>query len=200
MSFLVPRNDRETKVNNVRRWEQGFKVYAAVYSRFNPHRGAEIWQYMHTINLAASSYSWENVAYYDFMFRQQTAKHPERSWKKINNQLWSLAMRDPISHRNNNYNSSNNSNFRSESRDPRDHYCWRFNKGTCKQSATECRFEHKCAICNGSSHGKINCYKRKRSMGEGNSSNGNQPQNQSASQSEHNRKTSNKTRIANILL
>ena len=171
MSFLVPKGEKEQKITNVRRWEQGFKVYAAVYSRFNPHRGAEIWQYIHTINLAASSYSWDNVAYYDYMFRQQMAKYPQRSWKKVNNQLWSLAMRDPISHRNNN----NNNSFNMKG-DWRDNCCWRYNKGKCKRSANECRYEHKCSWCGGS-HPAIHCFKKKKTNdpAHGSSSNSETP-------------------------
>ena len=97
-SYWIPKSDRdkEIRITDYRKWEQGFKVYAAIYAQINPHRGAEIWQYIHTIHLASQSFSWENVAYYDFMFRQNMAKYPQRSWKIINNQLWSLAMRDPI--------------------------------------------------------------------------------------------------------
>ena len=43
-------------------------------------RSAEIWQYVFTINHAASTYSWANVAEYDFAFRQMMGKNPLRSW------------------------------------------------------------------------------------------------------------------------
>ena len=64
--YILPENiNRETKITNVRRWEQAFRVYAAVYSQANPDRAAEIWQYVHVINTAAQSYTRENVSFYD---------------------------------------------------------------------------------------------------------------------------------------
>ena len=60
----------DQKISGVWRWEQAFRIYAAIYSKANPQRSAEIWQYIHVINSAAASYAWENVAYYDFTFRQ----------------------------------------------------------------------------------------------------------------------------------
>ena len=122
------------------------------------------------INLAASSYHWDNVAYYDFTFRQQMAKNPQRSWRKINNQLWSLAMRDPINTRGNsssNYYNSNNSSSsqnnhsRKSSGDFRDNCCWKFNKNKCNRSKSECRFEHRCSLCGSYSHILLNCPKKK---------------------------------------
>ena len=67
-TFLAPVHDKEGRIFGLRKWEQAFRVYAAIYSKANPHRSSEIWQYIHTINTAASSYAWENVAYYDFTF------------------------------------------------------------------------------------------------------------------------------------
>ena len=42
------------------------------------------------------SYQWDNVAYYDYTFRQLMAEHPQRSWAKTYAQLWQLVLRDPI--------------------------------------------------------------------------------------------------------
>ena len=95
-TYFIPQSTNNTvKINHVRAWERAFRVYAAIYTQANPHRAAEIYQYVHTINLAAMSFSWDNVAYYDYHFRQLMAKNPQRSWGKVNTQLWSLAMRDP---------------------------------------------------------------------------------------------------------
>ena len=145
MTYYIPSAaEKEQKIYNVRKWEQGFKVYAAIYSKANPHRAAEIWQYIHTINLAASSYHWDNVAYYDFMFRQQMAKYPQRSWRKINHQLWSLAMRDPISSKSNYNNNNQNSGSHSGCgrQDFKENTCWRYNRNKCNRSKQECRIEH----------------------------------------------------------
>ena len=51
---------------------------------------------MHVINVAASSYHWDNVSNYDVTFRQLMAFKPNRSWAKTYHQGWNLAMRDPI--------------------------------------------------------------------------------------------------------
>ena len=166
-TFWVPA-DKETRITNVRRWEQAFRVYAAIYCSANPTRAVEIWQYVYTINTAASSYTWENVAYYDFTFHQLMAEKPNRSWGRTYNQLWSLAMCDPlsknsgsgqssISSANNNQNSGNRGDWR-------DRCCWRFNKNEkCKK--WNCRFDHRCSYCGSWSHASIDCPKKKGSRG-----------------------------------
>ena len=95
-SYWIPA-ERETHITGVRRWDQAFRIYAAIYCKANPSRATEIWQYIHVINTAATTYSWENVSYYDITFRHMMAQKPTRSWDKIYNQLWNLAMCDPIS-------------------------------------------------------------------------------------------------------
>ena len=42
-TYFVP-TEHGGKITNVRRWEQAFRVYAAIYSNANPSRSAEIWQ------------------------------------------------------------------------------------------------------------------------------------------------------------
>ena len=53
-TYLVPAN-HDNRITNVRKWEQAFRVYAAIYSKANPHRAAEIWQYVYGINTVANS-------------------------------------------------------------------------------------------------------------------------------------------------
>ena len=154
-SYWIPKagsKEHEVKITDYRKWEQGFKVYAAIFAQINPHRGAEIWQYMHTIQLASQSFSWENVAYYDFMFRQNMAKYPQRSWKIINNQLWSLAMRDPIR-------TQNQNNSIGKKKDWRDNCCWRYNRNKCNR-ASSCRYDHRCSSCGSYSHILLNCHQK----------------------------------------
>ena len=88
-TYIMPA-ERENRIMNVRRWEQAFRTYAAIYSQAYPHRAAEIWQYVYVINLAASTYVWENVANYDYTFRQLMACNPLRSWANIYLQMWNL--------------------------------------------------------------------------------------------------------------
>ena len=54
-SFWVPA-ERESRITGIRKWDQAFRIYAAIYSKHNPNRSAEIWQYIHVINMAAVSY------------------------------------------------------------------------------------------------------------------------------------------------
>ena len=71
--------ERENKIASVRKWEQAFRVFAAIYCQANPGRSVEIWQYVHTINSASVSFAWENVYYYDITFRQMISEKPQRS-------------------------------------------------------------------------------------------------------------------------
>ena len=84
-SFWVPAGDRETKITNVRKWDQAFQIFSAIYYKAHPERASEIWQYIYVIHMAAGTYAWENVAYYDFTFRQLMSERPNRSWAKIYN-------------------------------------------------------------------------------------------------------------------
>ena len=166
-SFVLPEggNGKEPKITNIRKWEQAFRVYAAVYSEYNPDRSAEIWQYVHIINSAATSFVWENVAFYDFTFRQLMHSNPKRSWAKIYTQMWNLAMRDHVPNRING-GSSGNPNYSSgsvtasqKSNDWREKVCWRFKKGKCKK--WDCRYDHRCSICGAYSHADFQCKKKK---------------------------------------
>ena len=69
-TYFVLAGDKESKINGIRKWEQAFRIYAAIYCKENPARSAEIWQYVYVINTAAASFQWENVAWYDYTFRQ----------------------------------------------------------------------------------------------------------------------------------
>ena len=96
-TFLVPASsERDNKINGIRRWDQAFCVYATIYCGANPHRSQEIWQYVSVINHAATGYSWENVANYDFTFRHLMEFNPNRSWASTYNQMWNMSMRDPF--------------------------------------------------------------------------------------------------------
>ena len=165
-TYFVPA-DRDVKINNIRRWEQAFRVYATIYSGANPSRAVEIWQYVHVINTAASAYQWENVANYDYTFRQLMAFNPERSWAKCYHQMWNLSMRDPLFRQQGNYsygnsNSVNNSSsFNRNDAEPKKNksdYCWDFNKGRCTNGAS-CKWKNKCKYCDSTEHGVNVCPK-----------------------------------------
>ena len=78
-TYLAPA-EKEKKISNVRKWDQAFRIYATFYCRANPTRTGEIWQYMDVIHTAANAYIWDNVAYYDYVFRQLMEFNPSRNW------------------------------------------------------------------------------------------------------------------------
>ena len=164
VTFFMPVCDRENlKINGICRWEQAFRIYAAVYCNANQHRAAEIWQYVYIINLAANSFTWENVACYDYAFRQLMSRHPKCSWSTIFQQMWSLSMRDPVyrnfNNNNNSFTSHGSAGRSNNGRSHRDNYCWKFNKNKCK-FGSRCKFEHCCYYCDWYGHGSYNCNKK----------------------------------------
>ena len=133
------------------------------------------------INTAASAYIWENVAKYDYTFRQLMSTYPQRSWAKIYNQMWNISMREPVTKFNQNYavksggqsfhgnnsgtsGSANNNKLMVASSNPSQkcpNYCWTFNKGNCKDGQ-KCQFVNRCSYCDSASHGIISCPRAKK--------------------------------------
>ena len=168
---IVPHVDKSRTISSVRRWEQAFRVYAAIYSQANPCRSAEIWQYVFVINTAAASYIWNDVAEYDYAFRQMMASNPMRSWSKIYNQMWNICLNEKVVRQ-----GFNNSNFRTSGghaqnsqqgnskngntkggKSPGFKNCWRFNKGIDCKYGSNCKYPHRCSFCDVSSHGLNTC-------------------------------------------
>ena len=168
-TFFQASNMNENKITNVRKWEQAFRIYAAIYSAANPHRSAEIWQYIYVINSAAATYIWENVASYDYTFRQLMSTYPDRNWGKVYLQMWNLTMRDVIPNRSS-YQSGNgyrtggggysggaaSANENSAKPD----YCWSFNRGRCKWGVKNCKWVNRCSFCDSPTHGVNVCRKK----------------------------------------
>ena len=146
--------EQSVQINNIRMWEQAFRIYATIYSQANPHRASEILQYINVITNAAKSYMWDCVAYYDYTFRQMMQRKPNRSWSNIFPQLWSVAMTEPISRSNNVAN-----NQSGKKKDWRDGCCWKFNKSYCPYGKS-CRFEHRCTYCGSYGHPVSKCEKK----------------------------------------
>ena len=153
-SYWAPKRDQSDRVDGIKKWNAAFRVYVTLYSKANPHRAAELMEYMDTINSAAASFTWDNVAYYDFQFRKMMDRTPERSWAKTSTQLWTYAMRDHLP--------KGGGEYSNGSKSGKKEHCWRFNsKNGCKKSAASCRFDHRCSGCGGRSHGFASCRKRK---------------------------------------
>ena len=75
-NYVDPPAVRTGRINSLRRWEQAFRVYAAIYTRANPERSSEIWQYIYVIHTAAAGNPWDNVYFYDINFRELMASKP----------------------------------------------------------------------------------------------------------------------------
>ena len=149
-----PAEDRPCKIANVQMWDKAFRIFMALYTRAHPAKAHELVQYSHTIHHASSKYSWENVAYYDTVFRQMMAKNPNRNWGKIYTQMWNMAMCDPLKLSQGQGQGTQFNNGKKNNKG----ICWRFNKGICNYP--NCRFAHKCTVCGGTNHGAHNCYKK----------------------------------------
>ena len=160
-SYFVPATDKSVKVDGIRKWEQAFRTYAAIYCEANPTRSVEILQYIDVINGAAKTFTWENVARYDFIFRHLQAAKPFRSWAKTYTQMWNITLNEPKRYTGYDYAGSQNSNQNSQShrsshKKSGEQACWKFNKGNCSYGK-KCKFEHKCSYCGSSNHGYVNC-------------------------------------------
>ena len=125
--------DNEKCINSIKCWDQAFCVYATIFTQANPDRSSEIWQYVHVIHTAAATYNWNNVAFYDFTFRQLMASKPWWSWAKTYTQGWNLALKD-LAIRAFNTGSMNGAVMQRQSsvankpKSWRDNCCWHFNK------------------------------------------------------------------------
>ena len=171
VSYFVPPIDRDTKIDSIRKWEQAFRMYSTIYCNANPNRSGEILQYVDTIHRAASIFNWDNVARYDYVFRQLMATKPHRSWAKVYTQMWNLTLNEPIKkfqESNSNYNHGSRANGKKK-----DNICWKFNKNSCSYGKN-CKFEHKCSYCGSHGHAALSCQKKQNRAKKSNgTSNGN---------------------------
>ena len=166
-NYLEPRVQKKGKISGIKKWDQAFRVYAAIYTDANPDRSSEIWQYIYVIHTAAAANPWENVYYYDINFRELMASKPWRSWGKTYMQGWNMAFNNANhqsqgcvnSHFNSGPSKGVNSNNTS-SKSWKDNCCWRFNKNRCNRNANDCNFDHRCTYCAGWNHSFYNCRKR----------------------------------------
>ena len=168
-SYLTtPEARGNNRVNSIKKWDQAFRVFAAIYTQANPSRASEIWQYVYVIHTAATCNPWDNVAFYDITFRELMANKPWRNWGKTYTQGWNMAFNNGNNYHhgslnmgNQNHNNqarSNNNNNNQHSW--KDDCCWLFNKNKCRKTANECKYDHRCTYCAGWYHSKFNCRKK----------------------------------------
>lgn len=91
--FFVQKEKEQLEINSFR-WRSAFKEYAGLYLMENPHRAAEVHQYISEIESASLTYLWENVYGYDIMFRHRMEKKPHKLWSKTHQKGWNIFMRD----------------------------------------------------------------------------------------------------------
>ena len=149
--YWVPAATKDNEINNVRQWEQCFRVYAAIYSRANPLRATEIWQYIEIINQAAATLCgimWPS------MITILGKTWPEIP-KEVGQKLLSICgTSDLKEHKANHPQLSQQKGVKN--------VCWRFNRGNCPYGP-KCRFEHRCGYCGGHSHTSQVCRKKGKS-------------------------------------
>ena len=179
-SYLEPPIPKTGKINNIRKWDQAFRVHATIYTQANPGRASEIWQYVYVIHTAAASNPWNNVYYYDVNFRELMASKPWHSWGKTYTQGWNMAFNNhslfSSGNTSNNYygSSAGSSKGNSSGKSWKDECCWKYNKNRCRKSGNECNYDHRCTYCAGWNHGFHNCKKRlgkQKKTGSGGSNN-----------------------------
>ena len=162
-AYYVPVNEN-TQISNFYRWEQAFRVFSNVFTKFHPQRSSKLIEYNHTIHTISQSYVWENVYMYDKDFRIHISHNPQRYWSVILQQAWSLRLKDKI-------NVSNQGAARSSGSPSRGHNsnqdangdkipepCRRYNKGRCPFGAA-CHFKHRCSFCFKFGHSILHCRK-----------------------------------------
>ena len=173
-NFIEPPVQKAGKINNVRKWDQAFRVYAAIYTHANPGRSSEIWQYIYVIHTTAAANPWDNVYFYDINFRELMASKPWRSWGKTYTQGWNMAFNNVNNYggngqSSNNYNTNNHvsGGNKSASKSWKDDCCWKYNKNKCRKNGAECNYDHRCTYCAGWNHGFHNCRKRQNKFKKG---------------------------------
>ena len=168
--FWQPYSERDSiQINSLAKWEQAFRIYSDVYTKANPQRASELIQYDHVINTVARNHPWENVYRYDQEFRIHMGKYPDRSWGIILQQAWTMIMCEKgggptSSHGGNNRNFEQHkgeSVKEKKSGKP----CYKYNRGKCLYGIN-CKFEHRCVVCNKYGHGAFNCRKLANSAGD----------------------------------
>ena len=164
--YYVPYKGKDSpKINSVKKWEEAFRIYAAIYCQANPNRSVEILQYVDIINQAAMKFPWEKVARYDYVFRHLMAKKPERSWAKTYMQMWTLELTG-TEQRKQNFEPHNKRSTGSTGNPPgkssnwKDNCCWKYNRSDSCQYGRNCRFDHRCTFCGSYSHPSFACAKK----------------------------------------
>ena len=156
-TFYVPVSET-TSINSFQKWEQAFRVYSNIYSKFNPSRAPELIEYNYIIHTVSLSYTWENVYLYDKDFRMHLARNPEHSWTIILQQAWALRLKDRVGTGYANSTSGGMVPSPDGNKEKRTDNCKHFNRGHCSFGSS-CRYEHRCSYCFKLGHPILTCRK-----------------------------------------
>ena len=156
-TFYVPVNEGVV-INGFPKWEQAFRVFSNIYTKYNPSRSSELIEYNHIIHTIAMSYTWENVYLYDKDFRLHMSRNPRRSWSVILQQAWALRLKDRVNMGEKPGGNGGSHHHPGGGRDKFNEPCKRFNRGYCS-FGPNCRYEHKCSYCLRFGHTILTCRK-----------------------------------------
>ena len=138
------------------KWEQAFRVYSTIYTDAHPEKAKQLIQYNHIIYSASLTYMWNNVYAYDIDFRLHMSENPSRNWGIILYQAWVLHMKERVQTLNNRQDRSYSGTNSSSNNRKNGKTCWKYNRGKYTYGFN-CKFEHRCGICDKYGHGAHLC-------------------------------------------
>ena len=138
-------------INSYLKWHQAFRVYSDILTARFPEKATELFQYEHIIHAASQTYIWENVYSYDKAFRIHISEYPDRTWSIILHQAYTTKLKEKLRGNEQNYFARKNTRNNSP--------CRRFQRGKWN-FGINCKYEHRCTICNKYGHGAHLCRKR----------------------------------------
>ena len=150
--WLVPASEVSApgSISSYLKWHQAFRIYSDILTSRHPHKANELFQYEHVIHAASQNY--QNVYAYDKDFRLHISQYPQRTWAIILQQAYSMRLKDKLRSDNNYFAKGSGNNVRKEE-------CRLFQKGKCNYGAN-CKYDHRCTVCNKFGHGAYSCRKR----------------------------------------
>lgn len=152
---------KRQQIISIMGWTDAFLIFSSVFVGVHPARAQEMFKYMHVIRMAAARFGGRGWMEYDRQFRMRQQLHPHRSWATIDGELWALFLSAPAAF----YTGfggqkgggqvlpAKQRSFRTFPRNSG--VCFAFNRGGCKNA--QCRFSHKCSVCQSNDHGGATC-------------------------------------------
>ena len=158
-TYYVPVN-KTTEITNFNKWEQAFRVFANIYTKYYPHQSSELIEYNHVIHTISMVYPWDNIYLYDKDFRLHIGKHPDHNWSIILQQAWLLRLREKtqsVMSSNGNVNHGSGLGNHSTLHKADEPGRW-YNRGRCP-FRSGCKYDHRCTYCFKMGHSVLNCHK-----------------------------------------